>query len=56
MKKLLKRFEAAMMAVAFAEAGEFETARELFKEERPRKTDRPSMRKRQGERPTLRAD
>lgn len=31
MKKLLKKFEAAMMAVAFAEEGEFETAVSLAK-------------------------
>ncbi|MEW6110279.1 MAG: hypothetical protein AB1632_14100 [Nitrospirota bacterium] len=42
MKKLFKSFETTMMAVAFAEAGEFETARELLNEDKPRKTDRPS--------------
>jgi len=45
MKKLLKSFETAMMAVAFAEAGEFDTARELLNEDKPRKTDRPSIQK-----------
>ncbi len=37
MKSLAKKFENLFMAVAFAEAGEFGTARELLKEEeRPR--------------------
>ncbi|GBE33764.1 hypothetical protein BMS3Bbin06_00279 [bacterium BMS3Bbin06] len=31
LRKLLKRFEDEMAAVAFAEAGEFETAREILK-------------------------
>jgi hypothetical protein len=31
MKKLIKKFEDAMCAAAFAEAGEFETAREIAK-------------------------
>ena len=34
MKKWLKKFEDAMSASAFAEAGEFETARETLKEQR----------------------
>ena len=34
MKKFLKTFENTMAAVAFAEAGEFETAREMLKENR----------------------
>lgn len=34
MKKWLKKFENDMAAAAFAEAGEFETAREMLKEER----------------------
>ncbi len=32
MKKIIERFQAAMTAVAFAEAGEFETAREIVTE------------------------
>jgi hypothetical protein len=32
MKKFLRKFETAMAAVAFAEAGEHETAREIMKE------------------------
>jgi hypothetical protein len=34
MKKWMRKFEKAMAAVAFAEAGEFETARETVKEQR----------------------
>lgn len=58
MKNLFKRIETLMAAVAFAEEGEFETAREIMKEDRPRKTDRPSAyeRQRPSNRPTLRAD
>lgn len=56
MKKLMKKLETAMMAAAFAEAGEFETAREIMNEEKPRKTDRPTMQKRIRERKELRAD
>jgi hypothetical protein len=33
MKKLLQKFETLMMAVAFAEAGEFEAARQIAVEE-----------------------
>jgi cellobiose-specific phosphotransferase system component IIA len=33
MKRLLKKIEGAMAAVAFAEAGEFETAREIMREQ-----------------------
>jgi hypothetical protein len=43
MKKLFKKFETAMMAVTFAEAGEFETARQIMKENEPEKTQRPTM-------------
>ncbi len=56
MKKLLKSFETAMMAVAFAEEGEFETARQLMNEDRPRKTDRPSDYQRPTDRKVLRAE
>ncbi|GMT46467.1 hypothetical protein MNBD_NITROSPIRAE03-842 [hydrothermal vent metagenome] len=31
LRRMLKRFEGEMAAVAFAEAGEFETAREILK-------------------------
>ncbi len=44
MKWLSEKFEKLMMAVAFAEAGEHETAREIMKEDR--KTDRLTPRKR----------
>ncbi len=32
MKRLLKKLEDSFVAVAFAEAGEFETAREMFRD------------------------
>ena len=58
MKKLFKKLENMMSAIAFAEAGEHETARELMNEDKPRKTDRPSIRKhpRVSNRKELRAD
>ncbi|MCC6347234.1 MAG: hypothetical protein IT388_08630 [Nitrospirales bacterium] len=43
MKRLLKRFETAMMAAAFAEEGEFETARQILKKEKPGKGNRSSV-------------
>jgi len=36
-----------MMAAAFAEEGEVETARQIMQEDRPRKNDRPFDRKHQ---------
>ncbi len=56
MKKLLAKFETAMMAVAFAEAGEFDTARQILNEDEPRKTGRPTIHKRPADRKVLRAD
>ena len=58
MKTLLKKFETAMVAATFAEAGEFETARQIMKEDRPRKNDRPSAHdyQRPAARKELRAD
>jgi hypothetical protein len=44
MKTLLKKFETAMVAASYAEAGEFETARQIMNEERVRKSDRPTQR------------
>jgi hypothetical protein len=58
MKGLLRKFETAMTAAAFAEEGEFETARQIMNEDRPRKTDRPSaqLRQRPATRKELRVD
>ena len=58
MLKWLKRIETLMSAAAFAEEGEFETARKIMKEETLRKTDRPSSykQKRTYTRPATRAD
>ncbi len=44
MKTFLKKFETAMVAATYAEAGEFETARRIVNEDRARKTDRPTQR------------
>ena len=58
MKRLFKKFETLMMAAAFAEEGEFETARQIMKENELRETTRPSLGKRQkrDKRKELRAD
>jgi hypothetical protein len=56
MKGLFKKFETAMVAAAFAEAGEFDTARQIMNEDRTRKTDRPYDRQRPEQRKELRAD
>ncbi len=58
MKSVFEKFETAMVAAAFAEEGEFETARQIMNEDRPRKTDRPSAhdRPRPAARKELRAD
>jgi hypothetical protein len=47
MKALFKKLATFMTAAAFAEAGEFETARQIVKEEQPRKKDRRLVRKHQ---------
>ncbi|HTZ19211.1 MAG TPA: hypothetical protein VMB78_12315 [Dissulfurispiraceae bacterium] len=49
MKGFAKRLENMFMAITFAEAGEFDTAREYIRDEdRPRQTDRviPTVRPR----------
>ncbi len=58
MKTLARKFETAMVAAAFAEEGEFETARQIMREDRPRKNDRPSIHdyQRPASRKELRAD
>jgi hypothetical protein len=58
MKSVFEKFETMMVAAAFAEEGEFETARQIMKEDQPRKTDRPSARthQRPAARKELRAD
>jgi len=59
MKSIFKKLETTFAAAAFAEEGEFETARQLMNEKSElRKSDRPSLRdtKRPANRPTLRVD
>ena len=49
-KALLTKFDRLMAAVAFAEEGEFETAREFLREDERagrRPSDRPELRKKQ---------
>lgn len=58
MKSLFKKVETVMAAAAFAEEGEFETARRMMNEDKQRTSDRPSKYEtvRPSVRPTLRAD
>jgi hypothetical protein len=59
MKSIFKKLETTFAAAAFAEEGEFETARQLMNEKNElRKSDRPSLRdtQRSAKRPTLRVD
>ena len=56
MRELFKKFETLMMAITYAEAGEIETAREIMEEDKPRKTKRPTLKKRISARKRLRAD
>ncbi|HTP04171.1 MAG TPA: hypothetical protein VMM54_03325 [Nitrospirota bacterium] len=58
MTSIFKKFEKMMVAASFAEEGEFETARQIMNEDRPRKTDRPSTYdyKRPAARKEIRAD
>lgn len=53
MKSILKKFETTMAAAAFAEEGEFDTARQIMQEE-VRTTDRPV--KRDQQRPAARKE
>lgn len=46
MKKLLKKLETIYSAVAFAESGEFDTAREIMNEDQVQKRDRKTKKKR----------
>lgn len=55
MKKFLKRLEDIYSAVAFAEAGEFDTARKIMKEDQIQKRDRKTQEKRKRPRRQLRA-
>lgn len=55
-KKMFRKFETLMMAIAYAEAGEADTAREIMEEDKPRKTKRPTQQKRVSERNRFRAD
>jgi hypothetical protein len=54
MKNIFKKFETTMAAAAFAEEGEFETARQIMKEDAVRTTDRPV--KRDQQRPAARKE
>ena len=59
MKTIFKKLETTFAAAAFAEEGEFETARQLMNEKAElRKSDRPTLRgsQRPENRPTLRVD
>ncbi len=47
MRRFIERFQTMMMAAAFAEEGEFNSAREIMKENEQRKTTRPTVGKRQ---------
>jgi hypothetical protein len=56
MKTLIRKMETLFAAAAFAEEGEFETARQIMKEQETRKTARPADRQRPSSRPVLRAN
>lgn len=56
MNGILNKIETMMAASAFAEEGEFETARSMMHEDRKRKTARPENIQRQSQRKVVRAD
>ncbi len=56
MTKLMRKLETMMAAAAFAEEGEFETARQLLREAERQETPRPTATKRPSQRPVLRAE
>ena len=58
MKSIFKKLETTFAAAAFAEEGEFETARQIINEKQARKSDRPALRdaQRPSSRPALRVD
>ncbi len=47
MRRFIERFQTMMMAAAFAEEGEFNSAREIMQENEQKKTKRPTVSKRQ---------
>ena len=47
MRRFIERCQTMMMAAAFAEEGEFNSAREIMKENEQKKTKRPTVSKRQ---------
>lgn|GEM_PF-963448 len=47
MRRFIERFQTMMMAAAFAEEGEVNSARQIMKESEQRKTTRPTVCKRQ---------
>ncbi len=58
MKKILRKFETSMMAAAFAEAGEFETACRILteaEENEERRTARPALHERAAQGTVLKA-
>jgi hypothetical protein len=58
MKRFMKKLETTMVAAAYAEAGEFDTARQFLNEEEQRTSNRPSAKNEQRpvKRAQLRAD
>jgi hypothetical protein len=56
MTKLMKRFETLLAAAAFAEEGEFQTARQILREAEKEERQRPTVTKRPSNRPVMRAE